>query len=200
MDIYDEECIESDPSIPPEFFCRRSDSCRFPAHDLLNCWRLPHSRSALRRPRSRRRFSRIQWVCPGFHRSGARRDKTRRSWWCWYEQQQSEPIKQPLSGNCGACFDRNRVPSSPIAVAQQAELFTIDTACHGMRGVAGAFFCFADTADLVSFHISVGETEEIRHGCASREGRGPSTAPLARRLDGQEGVGVRAKALVSSAE
>jgi hypothetical protein len=60
-----------------------------------------------------------------------------------------------LSGNRGASFDRNRVPSSPIAVAQQVALLTIDTACHGVRGVVETIVSLADTRTLVSrFHIN----------------------------------------------
>jgi hypothetical protein len=115
-----------------------------------------HLMSAPRLPRSRRRSPRTQRVCTGFHRSGARRDKTRRSSWCRYEQRQPGPIKQLLCGNRGASFDRNRVPSSPLTVGQQAALLTIDTACHGVRGVAGVVACLADTRGLViRSHISV---------------------------------------------
>jgi hypothetical protein len=63
-----------------------------------------------------------------------------------------------LSGKRGASFDRNRLPSSPIAVAQQAALLTMDTACHGVRSVVGAVVCLAATRVLASFHISLGET------------------------------------------
>jgi len=64
-----------------------------------------------------------------------------------------------VSGIRGASFDRNRVPSRPIAVAQQAALLTMDTACHGVRGVADAVDGRARKRVLIKFHISVGETQ-----------------------------------------
>ena len=56
-----------------------------------------------------------------------------------------------MSGNPGASFDKNRVPSSPIAAEQHAVLLTIDTACHGLRAATGAIGCFAvGRADLAA--------------------------------------------------
>ena len=52
-------------------------------------------------------------------------------------------IEQCLSGNPGASFDKNRVPSRPIAAGQHAALLTIATACHGLRCATGAIECFA---------------------------------------------------------
>jgi hypothetical protein len=59
-----------------------------------------------------------------------------------------------LSGNRGASFDRNRAPSSPIAAGQHAALLTIDTACHALRGIAGAVDFFAAGGALVRFHMN----------------------------------------------
>jgi hypothetical protein len=64
-------------------------------------------------------------------------------------------IEQAPSGNPGASFDRNRVPSSPIAAGQHAALLIIDTACHGLRAVTGAIDCFAGGGALIRlFHIN----------------------------------------------
>jgi hypothetical protein len=60
---------------------------------------------------------------------------------------------QALSGNRGASFDRNRVSNNFIALGQQAAPQRIDTACHGVRSVAGTDVCPADARVLVSFHI-----------------------------------------------
>jgi hypothetical protein len=47
------------------------------------------------------------------------------------------------------------VPSSPIAAEQHAALLTIDTACHGLRGVTCAIDCFAGGGALIRlFHIN----------------------------------------------
>jgi len=63
-------------------------------------------------------------------------------------------IEQCLSGNPGASFDKNRVPSRPIAAGQHAALLTIDTACHGLRCATGAIECFAGIGALISLlHI-----------------------------------------------
>ena len=59
-----------------------------------------------------------------------------------------------MSGNPGASFDKNRVPSSPIAAEQHAALLTIDTACHGLRGATGAIVCFAGGGTMIRlFHM-----------------------------------------------
>ena len=64
-------------------------------------------------------------------------------------------MEQCLSGNPGASFDRNRVPSSPMAAGQHAALLTIDTACHWLRGATGAIECFAGGGALNRlFHIN----------------------------------------------
>jgi len=64
-------------------------------------------------------------------------------------------IEQCLSGNPGASFDKNRVPSRPIAAGQHAALLTIDTACHGLRCATGAIDCFDASGALISlFHIN----------------------------------------------
>jgi hypothetical protein len=60
-----------------------------------------------------------------------------------------------LSGNRGASLDKNRVPSSPIAAGQHEALLMIDTACHSLRGGAGAIDCFAEGGALVGrFHMN----------------------------------------------
>jgi hypothetical protein len=46
------------------------------------------------------------------------------------------------------------VSSSPIAAEQHAALLTIDTACHGLRGVTSATDCFAGGALIRLFHIN----------------------------------------------
>ena len=64
-------------------------------------------------------------------------------------------IEQAPSGNPGASFDRNRVPSSPIAAGQHAALLIIDTACHGLRAVTGAIDCFAGGGAFIRlFHMN----------------------------------------------
>jgi hypothetical protein len=64
-------------------------------------------------------------------------------------------MEHALSGNPGASFDRNRLPSSPIAAGQHAALLTIDTACHGLRSVTGAVDIFTGGGALIRlFHMN----------------------------------------------